>query len=93
MPPLLTNHMHEELALLTPILLVQFIVFCYICGIKLTLLILQEYCGLFRICAGASLMSGVVLIAKPPILFANMVPDDYEYDVVGKCLCIFFGLC
>jgi len=48
--------------------------------------ILKEYCGLFRICAGASLMSGVVLIAKPPILFANMVPDDFEYDVVGYIL-------
>jgi len=48
--------------------------------------ILKEYCGLFRICAGATLLSGVVLIAKPPILFADLVPDDFEYDVLGYIL-------
>jgi len=49
--------------------------------------ILKERCGLFRVGAGASLLGGVVLIAKPPIIFGSS--DDGEedtYDLIGYVL-------
>ena len=45
------------------------------------ILFFQEPCGLFRICAGASLLTGVALIAKPPFLFGSA---DTTYDFLGK---------
>ena len=39
----------------------------------------QEKCGLFRVFAGASLLTGVVLIAKPPVIFAA----QHDYDTIG----------
>jgi len=45
--------------------------------------ILKEHCGLFRIVAGISLLTGVVLIAKPPILFGGNMEN---YDLIGYTL-------
>jgi len=45
--------------------------------------ILKERCGIFRIVAGATLLTGVVLIAKPPIIFGS---SDEAYDLVGYIL-------
>ena len=50
---------------------------------------MQERCGLFRVGAGASLLGGVVLIAKPPIIFGSS--DDGEedtYDLIGNFLAL-----
>ena len=46
--------------------------------------ILKERCGLFRVCAGASLLGGVVMIAKPPIIFGYGTEDTY--DIIGYVL-------
>jgi len=57
--------------------------------------LLREPCGLFRLMAGSSLLTGVVLIAKPPILFGpaqggGSFPDtagvDTPYDALGYAL-------
>lgn len=49
----------------------------------LSIFILKEKCGVFRVCASASLVLGVVLISKPPLLF---VSSAVEYDLLGYSL-------
>jgi len=49
--------------------------------------ILKERCGLFRVGAGASLLGGVVLIAKPPIIFGSFDNGEEDtYDLIGYVL-------
>jgi len=57
--------------------------------------LLKEACGFFRLMAGSSLLTGVILIAKPPILFGPaeggaVDPDtagvDQPYDALGYAL-------
>ena len=36
---------------------------------------------MYRVVAGLSLITGVVLIAKPPILFGS---DSQHYDAIGE---------
>ena len=50
----------------------------------LSIFILKESCGIFRLIAAATLITGVVLIAKPPVVFGS---DKETYDVIGKYLC------
>merc|ERR1719427_267912 len=46
----------------------------------LSIFILKETCGVYRVVAGFSLITGVVLIAKPPILFGS---DSQHHDAIG----------
>merc|ERR1719427_787739 len=46
----------------------------------LSIFILKENCGIFRMLAATSLIAGVVLISKPPILFGS---DKETYDAIG----------
>ena len=46
----------------------------------LSMFMLGEKCGIFRMVAATSLLGGVILIAKPPIMFGL---DDQEYDALG----------
>ena len=41
--------------------------------------ILKERCGLFRVWAGASLLGGVVMITKPPIIFGYGTKETYDF--------------
>ena len=47
----------------------------------LSIFILKENCGVFRMFAATTLIAGVVLIAKPPIVFGS---DQETYDALGK---------
>jgi len=49
----------------------------------LSIFLLGEKCGMFRIVAVSAMISGVVLIAKPPILFGS---EDETYDAIGYTL-------
>jgi len=51
---------------------------------------LQERCGFFRISAALSLVTGVVMIAKPPILFGSPL-EGGSYDLLGYSLAL--GAC
>lgn len=46
----------------------------------LSIFILKENCGIFRMVAATTLIGGVVLIAKPPIVFGS---DQETYDAIG----------
>ena len=46
----------------------------------LSIFILKESCGIFRMIAATTLIGGVVLIAKPPIVFGS---DQETYDALG----------
>ena len=48
----------------------------------LSVFILKERCGVFRIVAAVTLVSGVVLIAKPPFIFGQ--EGEATYDALGK---------
>jgi len=52
--------------------------------ITLSVFLLDERCGVFRFVAACSLVLGVVLIAKPPLIFGHDKED--EYDVLGYSL-------
>ena len=49
----------------------------------LSALILKEKCGVFRMLAAVTLLSGVSLIAKPPFIFGQEEGND-TYDALGK---------
>jgi len=49
----------------------------------LSIFLLGERCGMFRIVAVSAMITGVVLIAKPPILFGS---EDETYDAIGYSL-------
>jgi len=55
----------------------------------MSICLLKERCGLFRIFASASLVAGVILITKPPLIFGS--PEGGFYDFLGYSLCI--GAC
>jgi len=55
----------------------------------MSIFLLKERCGLFRIFASASLVAGVILITKPPLIFGS--PVGGFYDFLGYSLCI--GAC
>jgi len=44
-----------------------------------SLLVLRENCGIFRIVGSVSLLSGMVLIIKPPIIFNNQDVENYNF--------------
>jgi hypothetical protein len=43
----------------------------------------QENCGIFRFLAGFTLIAGVVLVTKPPLLFPS-AEEEETYDVIGN---------
>ena len=47
----------------------------------LSIFILKENCGVFRMVAATTLIAGVILIAKPPILFGS---EEETYDIIGE---------
>ena len=47
----------------------------------LSVFILKEKCGVFRVVAAVTLVSGVVLIAKPPFIFGQ--EEKTTYDALG----------
>ena len=47
----------------------------------LSIFLLKESCGIFRIIASSSLIGGVILVAKPPVLFGS---EEETYDAIGK---------
>ena len=47
----------------------------------LSMFILKERCGVFRVVAAAGLLSGVILISKPPFIFGQ---DMETYDALGE---------
>eukprot|EP00088_Acartia_fossae_P008244 TRINITY_DN13925_c0_g1_i1.p1 TRINITY_DN13925_c0_g1~~TRINITY_DN13925_c0_g1_i1.p1 ORF type:complete len:486 (+),score=101.79 TRINITY_DN13925_c0_g1_i1:36-1493(+) len=49
----------------------------------LSICILKERCGIFRVIAGVTLLVGVLLIAKPPIIWGQ---GEEEYDLLGYSL-------
>ena len=49
----------------------------------LSIFILKEKCGIFRVIASATLLGGVLLIAKPPVVFGSDNTDQ-TYDALGK---------
>ena len=50
----------------------------------LSVFVLHEKCGVFRLVAASGLISGVILIAKPPIIFGS--DHQIGYDALGeKC--------
>ena len=49
----------------------------------LSIFILKEKCGIFRVIASATLLGGVLLIAKPPVVFGSDTTDQ-TYDALGK---------
>jgi len=51
----------------------------------LSVCLLKERCGIFRVFAAATLISGVVLVAKPPFLFGS--PEE-SYDVLAYSFAI-----
>ena len=52
--------------------------------ITLSVFLLDERCGVFRFAAACSLVLGVVLIAKPPLIFGHNKEVDGRYTA-GKC--------
>ena len=48
----------------------------------LSVFILKEKCGVFRVVAALILVSGVILIAKPPFIFGQ--EGEATYDALGK---------
>lgn len=52
--------------------------------IALSVFLLKERCGVFRFLAALVLVIGVVLIAKPPMIFGQN--EEAEYDVLGYSL-------
>merc|ERR1712038_1403714 len=56
----------------------------------LSVFLLQEACGLYRLVAAASLLAGVLLIAKPPALFGYREEQQQEehYPAKGYITCI-----
>jgi len=58
----------------------------------LSIFILHEHCGIFRFTAAVSLVTGVVLIAKPPLVFGTLFGTTMEsYDLLGYSLVL--GAC
>ena len=51
----------------------------------ISMFVLKEHCGLFRVAASGGLLTGVVLIAKPPLIFGNNTNEE-AYDALGKCI-------
>merc|ERR1719369_90616 len=49
----------------------------------LSVFLLSEKCGIFRVVAVTTMITGVVLIAKPPIVFGS---EDETYDAIGYTL-------
>ena len=49
----------------------------------LSVFILKEKCGVFRVVAALILVSGVILIAKPPFIFGQQ-GGQTTYDALGK---------
>jgi len=49
----------------------------------LSIFLLSEKCGIFRVVAVTTMITGVVLIAKPPIVFGS---EDETYDAIGYTL-------
>jgi len=49
----------------------------------LSICLLKEACGFFRLMAGSSLLTGVILIAKPPILFGPAEGGAVDQDTAG----------
>merc|ERR1712038_517368 len=55
----------------------------------LSVFLLQEACGLYRLVAAASLLAGVLLISKPPALFGyNEEQQEQHYPAKGYVICI-----
>lgn len=50
----------------------------------LSMFILHEGCGVFRVVAASGLLSGVILISKPPFIFGQ--DENLTYDAIGKKL-------
>ena len=52
----------------------------------LSVFFLKEKCGVFRVVAAVTLISGVSLIAKPPFIFGQEEEEEGEttYDALGK---------
>ena len=48
----------------------------------LSCFILRDHCGVWRIIVAISLLSGVVILARPESLFQSGQLED-EYDIVG----------
>jgi len=46
-----------------------------------SIFVFREHCGVFRVLAAISLLSGVILISKPPILFK--IAEGESYDFLG----------
>lgn len=47
----------------------------------ISMFLLKEHCGVFRVVASASLLTGVILISKPPLIFGRQ--DSESYDALG----------
>ena len=50
----------------------------------LSVFFLKEKCGVFRVVAAVTLISGVSLIAKPPFIFGQEEEGETTYDALGK---------
>ena len=50
----------------------------------LSMFILHERCGIFRMVAATTLLGGVILISKPPFIFGQ--DENLAYDAVGETL-------
>jgi len=48
----------------------------------LSMFILHERCGIFRMVAATTLLGGVILISKPPFIFGH--DENLGYDAIGK---------
>ena len=48
----------------------------------LSMFILHERCGIFRMVAATTLLGGVILISKPPFIFGQ--DENLGYDAVGE---------
>ena len=51
----------------------------------LSMFILHERCGIFRMVAATTLIGGVILISKPPFIFGH--DENLGYDAIGKTEC------
>ena len=59
----------------------------------LSVFILKEKCGVFRVLAAVILVSGVILIAKPPFIFGQTTYDTLGYSLVlSACLMSALGI-
>jgi len=50
----------------------------------LSMFILHERCGIFRVVAATTLLGGVILISKPPFIFGQ--DENLGYDAIGYSL-------